>query len=156
MSNRQRGTGSAARRAAPLLVVRCAALFAVLVWMLPVCGHASSAAALPPVSTTASTTISAASTGASVTSGATSLPTSTNVLSERGHNCPDMEHGPGEAHCRPVAEAAVATAKAAPVPLPLSTDVTAAPWVAESATARGAPADPAPTPGIHQLQVQRT
>ncbi|MEV0439480.1 hypothetical protein AB0I84_33005 [Streptomyces spectabilis] len=144
MSNRRRGTGSAARRAAPLLVVRCAALFAVLVWMLPVCGHASNAA--PP------STLSAAP----LASGTTSLATSTNVLSGREHTCPDGEHGPGEAHCPPAAGAAVATAKAAPGPLPLSTDVTAAPWVAESAAARGAPDAPAPTPGIHQLQVQRT
>ncbi|MBB5101477.1 hypothetical protein [Streptomyces spectabilis] len=145
MSNRRRGTGSAARRAAPLLVVRCAALFAVLVWMLPVCGHASNAAAPPPVTS-----------AAPLASGTTSLATSTNVLSGREHTCPDLEHGPGEAHCRPAAGAAVATAKAAPGPLPLSTDVTAAPWVAESAAARGAPDAPAPTPGIHQLQVQRT
>ncbi|WP_158857422.1 hypothetical protein [Streptomyces sp. NRRL B-1347] len=145
MGNRQRGTGSAARRAAPLLVVRCAALFAVLVWMLPVCGHASNAAAPLPVAS-----------ADSLASSATSSATSTNVLPSRDHICPDREHGPGDAHCRPVTGAAVATTHPAPVPLPLSTDVTAAPWVARSAAARGAPADPAPTPGIHQLQVQRT
>ncbi|MFI8931292.1 hypothetical protein ACIG3E_26925 [Streptomyces sp. NPDC053474] len=146
MSDRQQGTGSAAGRVAPLLVLRCAALFAVLVWMLPVCGHASNAAAPVPV----------ASVVASPAGGTTSLATSTNVLSGRGHDCPDREHGPGDAHCRPVTEAAVATSSPAPVPPPLSADVTAAPWAAESLAARGAPPEPAPTPGIHQLQVQRT
>lgn len=145
MSNRQQGTGSTAGRVAPLLVLRCAALFAVLVWMLPVCGHASNAAAPGPVTS-----------AASLASGTTSLATNTNVLSGRGHDCRDGEHGPGDAHCRPVTGAAVATSSPAPVPLPLSADVTAAPWAAESLAARGAPADPAPAPGIHQLQVQRT
>ncbi|MEW2529619.1 hypothetical protein [Streptomyces sp. NPDC047071] len=146
MSKRRQGTRSAAGRVAPLLVLRCAALFAVLVWMLPVCGHASNGAAPAPV-------VSAAPQA----SGTTSLATSTNVLSGRGHACPDTEHRPGDAHCRPVSRATVATSSPAPVPVPLSADVTAAPWAAaESTAARGAPADPAPAPGIHQLQVQRT
>ncbi|QCX74718.1 hypothetical protein C9F11_05075 [Streptomyces sp. YIM 121038] len=145
MSNRRQGTGSTAGRVVPLLVLRCAALFAVLVWMLPVCGHASNAAAPAPVTS-----------AASQASGTTSPATGTNVPSGRGHACPDTEHGPGDAHCRPVSGATVATGSPAPVPLPLSADVTAAPWAAESLAPRGAPADPAPAPGIHQLQVQRT
>ncbi|WP_159054735.1 hypothetical protein [Streptomyces dysideae] len=138
MSNRHEGFRGAARAAAPSLVLRWAALFAVvLVWVLPVCTHAAGDAfsAATPVP------------GAVMSTAA--------IERVDGHVCPDTEHGPGDARCHPAAGAATSTVSPVAVPSPRAVDVTAALWAPQSLSARGAPGVRVHAPGIHQLQVQR-
>ncbi|KFF98215.1 hypothetical protein IQ62_26005 [Streptomyces scabiei] len=139
MSNRQQGVRGAAGHAAPLLVLRLAALLAVLMWVLPVCTHAGGPT-LPNAA--ASTPGSVVSTGTTVQMGA-------------AHACPDARHGPGDAHCRPATGAAASPASPVPGPPAQTADVTTASSTPGTPPARGASADLPHSPGIHQLQVQR-
>lgn len=126
-----------ARRAMPLFVLRCAALLAVLVWVLPVCTHASFD--------------SAAATRASAATAVTPAAAATAPLTL--HTCPDMRHEPGDTHCRPATGAALAT-PSVPVPSAETADG-AAVWRPHRQSAPGNPARHPRVPGIHQLQVQR-
>ncbi|MBZ9638407.1 hypothetical protein [Streptomyces sp. PSKA30] len=84
MSIRRQGIRDARGGAAPVVVLRCAALLAVLMWVLPVCAHSADATLRVPAA-------SALGTG---------LSTDAAVRSAAGHECPDTEHRPGDAHCR--------------------------------------------------------
>ncbi|WP_405961270.1 hypothetical protein OG235_37045 [Streptomyces sp. NBC_00024] len=140
MSNRHQGLRGAAVGVTPLVVLRCAALLAVLMWVLPLCAHASDEAfGVAPAAS--------APGGANSTGGA--------VRPATAHGCPGMEHGPGDAHCRPAAGAVTSAASSVPVPSLPDADVTVTGWAPNSPTARGAPAVLVLTPGIHHLQIQR-
>ncbi|WP_328437818.1 hypothetical protein OHA71_12505 [Streptomyces sp. NBC_00444] len=138
MSNWYLGVRGAAGRATPLVVLRCVALLAVLMWVLPVCAHSADTTLRVPA---ASAPDSVVRTDAAVGSAA-------------GHECPESEHGPGDAHCRS-AEAVTGTTTSVPVPSPQSADVTTAVPTLDSPPARGAPGVLVHTPGIHHLQIQR-
>ncbi|WP_409474531.1 hypothetical protein [Streptomyces sp. HC307] len=139
MSDRHLGFRGAAGRAAPFAVLHCAALLAVVLWVLPVCTHSADEAFRVPV---------ASDTGNALGAGA--------VRTAATHECPDMEHGPGDTHCRPAAQAVANTAFSVPVPPLRAADVTVAAWTPHAPPARGAPEALVHTPGIHQLQIQRT
>ncbi|MFI9168311.1 hypothetical protein [Streptomyces lincolnensis] len=148
MSNRRQGPRGGAGNTAPFVVLRCAALLAVLMWVLPVCTHSSAETTAEP-SRSAAASVSAGGTraGPPVLTGA--VPTV-----EADHTCPNKQHGPGDAHGSSTTGAAVNTASPLPAPCPRAVDASAAGPPGTSA-ARGAPPDLAHTPGIHQLQVQR-
>ncbi|MEI5103456.1 hypothetical protein RB200_39275 [Streptomyces sp. PmtG] len=164
MSERRRRDRSAVAGAAPLLVLRCAALFAVLVWVLPVCAHSADADAARPTAVSGGAAASVdpragtadAEPYAGRADAVSHRAAAADSASHSARDCPDMRHGPGEAHCRPATGAPVATASPAPAASPLAADATAVPWTPDPPSARGAPADLSHTPGIHQLQVQRT
>ncbi|WP_327153325.1 hypothetical protein OHU45_02600 [Streptomyces tubercidicus] len=145
MTDRQAGVRGAAGRAAPLFMLRCAALLAVLMWMLPVCAHAAGAA-VPA---------SAAVMPGSVMSTGTSGPAETTASTNTVHACPETQHGPGDVYCHPVSGAAASPASPVPVPSAQTADVTAAVSASGAPPAHGAPTASVRTPGIHQLQVQR-
>ncbi|MFJ8792955.1 hypothetical protein [Streptomyces sp. NPDC102462] len=141
MNSRHEGLRGTAGHAVPLWALRCAALLAVLMWVLPVCTDASPGG---------SHAVAAAS-GQAVTAVAGAAA----AAEEAGHVCPDARHRPGVAHCRLATGAVPNSASPVPVPRPRTVDVCAA-------RAPDAPPGPVPaaglthTPGIHQLQVQRT
>ncbi|MFI1112476.1 hypothetical protein ACH4TU_31620 [Streptomyces physcomitrii] len=129
----------AAPRAASVLVVRWLGLIAVLMWVLPVCVHAPGEPVLAVATVTEQGDDTTAASGA---------------RSAAVRGCPDPEHGPGDAYCRPSAGGAASTVAPVAVPSPPKGD----PLGASEALAP--PPRPAPdgltlTPGIHQLRVQR-
>lgn len=138
MRNRHEGFRGTARRAAPLLVLRTAALLAVVMWVLPLCTHASSDAFPTSAPTKAGMRVSPQESPGAVV----------------GHLCPDR--GPGGEHCRPSAEAVTGAAPSQPVPSLRARDVVPAATLPGDRAARGVPHREDQTPGIHQLQVQRT
>ncbi|MGC4971686.1 hypothetical protein ACLQ2D_02105 [Streptomyces sp. DT199] len=138
MNNRHQQLRGAAGHAAPLVVLRWAALLAVLMWVLPVCTHDGEKTFGVPAASVQGSTVSPAT-----------------VQPAAGHACPDMEHGPGDAHCRPATEFVVGTAPSVPVPSLHAADVTVAVQAPGSPPARGAPGVLVPSPGIHHLQIQR-
>ncbi|MEU7664474.1 hypothetical protein [Streptomyces lincolnensis] len=148
MNNRRQGPRGGAGNTAPFVVLRCAALLAALMWVLPICTHTSaetSAEPSPPVA--ASVSAGGTTAGPPVLIGAV-------ATVEADRTCPSNQHGPGDAHGRSTTWAAANTASPLPAPCPRAVDVSAAGPPGTSA-ARGAPPDLAHTPGIHQLQVQR-
>ncbi|WP_432044013.1 hypothetical protein [Streptomyces cadmiisoli] len=172
MSNRYLDLRGATGRAAPLVVLRCAALLAVLMWLLPVCTHSAEEA----VRTTPAAAPAAPAPAASVPGSApadsvpgTSVPTASGpgdppaaAAAARAfragdvHDCPDLEHRPGDTHCRPAAKAVASTASSGvPVPPPRATDVTGAGRDGLSPPCRGTPDVLVRTPGIHRLGIQR-
>ncbi|MFD5573543.1 hypothetical protein [Streptomyces cadmiisoli] len=172
MSNRYLDLRGATGRAAPLVVLRCAALLAVLMWLLPVCAHSTEEAAR---TTPAAAPGTAPAPAASVPGAApadsvpgTSVPTASGPGDPPAatdaarafragdvHDCPDREHRPGDTHCRPAAKAVASTASGVPVPPPRATDVTGAGRDGLSPPCRGAPDVLVHTPGIHRLGIQR-
>ncbi|MFE7979454.1 hypothetical protein [Streptomyces shenzhenensis] len=140
MNIRHEGLRDAAGRTVPLFVLRCAALLAVLMWVLPVCTDASPGGS--PAAVTASGSAVTAIAGA-------------HAPAEAGQVCPDLRHGPGVAHCRLATGAVPNSASPGPVPRPRTVDVCAA-RAPGSPPALTPPTGLTHTPGIHQLQVQRT
>jgi hypothetical protein len=149
MNNRRQGPRGGAGNTAPFVVLRWAALFAVLMWVLPICTHSS--AETPPLPT-ASVSADRTTAGPPVLTGAVLTGAVPTVEADR--TCPNSQHGPGDAHGRSTTGAAVNTASPLPAPCPRAVDVSAVGPLGAS-PARGAPPDLAHTPGIHQLQVQR-
>lgn len=129
-----------ARRAASLFALRCAALLAVVLWVVPVCAHAAegpfaaAGASMPGMTASAD-------------------PIAGPAL---GHLCPDPEHRPGDADCDRVDSVLASSAPSAPAPSPKAVEMTAALGALGVPPARGAPRSLVHAPGIHQLQVQRT
>ncbi|MBC9715073.1 hypothetical protein H9Y04_21205 [Streptomyces sp. TRM66268-LWL] len=149
MSERRYEVRCAARQVSALFVLRCAALLAVVLWALPLCAHPAHALreAAAAESVSMSVSVSGSMPGSAVDP-STSVPA-------LGHVCPDLEHGGGDAHCRASAGALATTAT--PVPSAAAHDAVALP-AGEALLVhpvRGSPGADAPTPGIHQLQVQR-
>ncbi|MDR3080111.1 MAG: hypothetical protein LBV60_04155 [Streptomyces sp.] len=138
MSNRHQSFRGAAQRAAAFLALRCAALLAVLMWMFPVCTHVADEVFSVP------------------TASKSGVSTAATAPEDAAHECPDMGHGPGETHCRPAAGAVANLASPVAVPSPQAVDTTVAVRPPDSPAARGEPGFLVHTPGIHQLQVQRT
>lgn len=133
MRKRHEGFRGASRRTASPFVLHCAALLAALMWMLPLCTHAASDAFSAPTA-------------------ASSDPTPQHVV---GHLCPELDHGPGDKHCRPSAEAFKAGAPSQPAPSPEGRDAVPVADVQGDPAPRGDPHLHEQTPGIYQLQVQR-
>ncbi|MFH8447806.1 hypothetical protein ACH4CD_01100 [Streptomyces fungicidicus] len=140
MSNRHQGFRSAERQAAPLRVLRWAALLAVLAWVLPVCAHTDGPAVRQSVMSVPGAAGGVDGTARTITP----------------HECPDTGHGQGDVRCRPADEAVASTGSSLTVPSPRGTDVIDPARTPNSPQARGAPEVLAHAPGIHQLQVQRT
>lgn len=129
-----------ARRAASLFALRCAALLAVAMWVVPICAHAADG----PL----------AAAGASMSGMTASAdPIAAPAL---GHLCPHTEHRPGDAHCDRAGSVLASSAPSAPAPSPKAVKMTAALWALGIPPARGAPRALVHAPDIHQLQVQRT
>ncbi|MEV5004871.1 hypothetical protein AB0K74_03140 [Streptomyces sp. NPDC056159] len=138
MSDRHQGFRGAARSAASVLALRCAALLAVLMWVLPVCTHAVHEVFSVPAASMAHTS------------------TAVTVPDSAAHVCFDTGDGPGDTHCRAAGGAVASLASPVAVPSPQVVGMAAAVWTPDSAAARGEAGVLVHTPGIHQLQVQRT
>ncbi|WLW51258.1 hypothetical protein [Streptomyces sp. YU58] len=150
MNNRRQGPRGGAGDTAPFVVLRWAALLAVLMWVLPICTHTSAENSPPPAaSVSADGTTAEPSVLAGAGAGARAV-----AAVEAHRTCPNTEHGPGDTHGRSTTGAAANTASPLPAPCPRAVDVSAL-GSPGAPPARGAPPDLARTPGIHQLQVQR-
>ncbi|MGW4825580.1 hypothetical protein ACWEP4_43675 [Streptomyces sp. NPDC004227] len=138
MSDRHQGFRGAARRAASVLALRCAALVAVLMWVLPVCTHAAHEVFSVPAAPVAHTS------------------TAVTAPDSAAHVCFDTDDGPGDTNCRAAGGAVASLASPVAVPSPHAVGTAAAVWTSDSAAARGEAGVLVHTPGIHQLQVLRT
>lgn len=138
VSDRHQGFRGAARRAASVLALRCAALVAVVMWVFPVCTHAAHEVFSVPAAPVAHTS------------------TAVTVPDSVAHVCFDTDDGPGDTHCRAAGGAVASLASPVAVPSPHAVGTAAAVWTPDSAAVRGETGVLVHTPGIHQLQVQRT
>ncbi|QKW07900.1 hypothetical protein HUT18_17400 [Streptomyces sp. NA04227] len=154
MNARRRDEGCATAPAAAQFLLRCAALLALVIWAVPVCSHAASGSVgsfVPDPSAPVS-----ASVAAPVNTSASAPVNASAELTEE-HLCPGSGHSPGDTDCRAATRAPVLPASAAPGCSPGGPD--AHPPALRSGTALPGPGMPEVrehTPGIHQLQVQRT
>ncbi|EGX57971.1 hypothetical protein SZN_20227 [Streptomyces zinciresistens K42] len=158
MSIRREGFRGAPLGAVPPFVLPWAVLLGVLMWVLPVCVHASGGFVTsvgPPQGMTTAHVSTAHVSTAHVPTTSVSPAYMPAAPPEGDDTCADVGHSSGDEHCRPAADAVATTASPVDVPPPPPVGLAVAAGTPRAVPARAAPAVLPRAPGIHQLQVQR-